>query len=119
MKRSKPPVMAIIKIWVGMGLFWFSGGALLIILGLLPAALVLAGVGILSLGVVSAGTMSVMTGLGIIWAAIGIPIALRGIAWFEEGLQELTGWNIGLTDLAQRGTNKIPIVGTVVEMSTS
>lgn len=110
--------MSLLKIYMGAGLFWFSGGVLLIILGLIPSAIVIAGVGLLSFGTVSAATLSMMTAVGIAWAAIGIPIALRGIAWFEDGLYEVMKVRIGITQLAQKGTNKIPLIGNVVKLAT-
>ena len=104
--------------WAGFTLFWFSGGSLLVILGLIPGTIIIAGIGIASMGLVSAGTLAFMTGLGVVWAAIGIPLALRGASWFEEGLGELTGFKLGLMQVVLNGTNKIPIVGDVVDIST-
>jgi hypothetical protein len=117
--KSKKQSIAMFKIYLGLILFWFSGGALLIILGLTPASAIIATLGLLSMGTISAATLSIITALGIIWIAIGIPVALRGIAWIEEGVYELVKFKLGITKIAQDGTNKIPLVGSVVKLSTT
>ena len=117
-KKSEKRALSLLKVYVGFLLFWFSGGAFLIILGLMPTAAIVSVLGLLSMGTISAATLSIITAMGIIWVAVGIPIALRGIAWVEEGMYELVKFKLGITKIAQDGTNKIPLVGSVVKMST-
>lgn len=115
---NKDMFIALAKLWFGFLLFWMSGGYLLVVLGLIPAAAIVFIIGLLSLGTLSTAITSLLTTISILWVLVGLPMALRGVTWMEEGILYFTGLSFGIAKLARKGTEKIPIIKEIVGFST-
>jgi hypothetical protein len=104
-----------LKLWGGFLLMWTSGGFLLVLIGLLPAATILSLVGLLTFGTMTAAVQAIMAVLGLLWLLIGVPLAVRGAVWFEEGLDELLGVSLGVTKALKKGTARIPVIKQLIK----
>jgi len=103
-----------VKLWGGFLLMWISGGFLLVLIGLLPIGTVLSFVGLLTFGTMTAAVQAVLGALGLLWLLVGVPLAVRGAVWFEEGLYELIGVSLGVTKALKKGTAKIPVIKQLI-----
>jgi hypothetical protein len=104
-----------LKLWGGFLLMWTSGGFLLVLIGLLPAGVILSLVGLLTFGTMTAVVQAIMAIAGILWLLIGVPLAVRGAVWFEQGLKELIGVDLRVTKALKKGTDKLPVIKELIK----
>jgi hypothetical protein len=112
--KTEKVIMGALKAYAGFLLFWISGGSLLILLGLVPVSALVSTVGLFMGGIISAGVLSLLSTLGIIWLLAGVPTAVIGIKLFDNGVREALGRNLNVSAVVKNGTKKIPVLKQLV-----
>jgi hypothetical protein len=115
-KRYKITV-AMAKIYFGGILVIFGGGFFLALVGATPIAGLIALLGLLTGGVITAADIASLTTVATIFIIIGIPLSLFGASMLDEGVYDLVGWRLGVKKLLQKGVGKLPLLKEAIAIT--